>query len=484
MSRPPGILLFQINWSVGMRLRLLLAAGTAAALAAGTAFSIGMSAVAHGSVTGAPAPAAQGIHKIKHVIVIMQENRSFDSYFGTFPGAIGFPKNVCVPDPKNGGCVKPFVDHADSNSGGPHVDASSNADVHPPGGAPMTGFIQQAELGCKAAPCHTDVMGYHVASDIPNYWAYAKNFVIDDQFFESDHSWSLPSHMQMVSAWSANCKTPADPMSCKVNDMPTNRSAARPRPFAWTDLTWLLHKNNVSWGYYLDHGAQSATHPAGVPTIWNALPGFTDVNKDGQEANVQPLANFRTAARDGKLPAVSWVVPDPADSEHPPALVSRGQAYVTGLINAVMNSPEWDSSAIFLSWDDWGGFYDHVVPFAIDGAGYGIRVPAIVISPYAKSGFIDHTRLSSDSYLRFIEDDFLHGARLDPATDGRRDSRPESDIRDNKANSIEQDFNFNLAQLHPKLLLNACPLTTLTPNPGNNCAAGTVALHFASWGDS
>jgi len=462
-----------------MRLRLLLAVGTAAALAAGTAFSIGVSEVAHGSITRASVTTApQGIHKIKHVIVIMQENRSFDSYFGTFPGAAGLPKNVCVPDPKNGGCVKPFVDHKDSNTGGPHVDASSTADVN---GGKMNGFVKEAESGCKAAPCHTDVMGYHVASDIPNYWAYASNFVLDDQFFESDHSWSLPSHMQMVSAWSATCTNAGQPMTCKGTDMPANRSATHPRPFGWTDLTWLLHENKVSWGYYLDHGAQAAGHPAGVPAIWNVLPGFRDVNKDGQEGNVQPLASFRTAAANGTLPAVSWVVPDPADSEHPPALVSRGQAYVTTLINEVMSGPDWDSSAIFLSWDDWGGFYDNVVPPNVDATGYGIRVPAIVISPYARRGFVDPTHLSTDSYLRFIEDDFLGGARLNPATDGRPDPRP--DVRESLANSILQDFNFNLPKPRKPLILNPCPPTTLTPTPKPGCA-GTVALHFASWGDS
>jgi phospholipase C len=460
-----------------MRLRLLLAAGTAAALAAGTAVSIGVSDVAHGSVASAPAPALQGIHKIKHVIVIMQENRSFDSYFGTFPGADGIPKSVCVPDPKNGGCVKPFVDHADSNSGGPHVDASSVADVN---GGKMNGFVKEAESGCGTAPCHTDVMGYHVASDIPNYWAYAKQYVLDDHFFESDHSWSLPSHMQMVSAWSATCAMPGHPMKCVGTDMPANRTAARPHPFEWTDLTWLLHQNHVSWGYYLDHGAVAAGHPGGVPAIWNVLPGFTDVNADGQESNVQPLRDFRVAAAAGTLPAVSWIVPDPADSEHPPALVSRGQAYVTGLINAVMSGPDWSSTAIFLTWDDWGGFYDNVVPPNIDTTGYGIRVPGIVISPYAKHGFIDHHVLSSDSYLRFIEDDFLGGMRLNPATDGRPDPRP--DVREALANSILQDFDFS--QPHGKLLLKACPATTLTLNPGNNCGMGTVALHFASWGDS
>jgi phospholipase C len=460
-----------------MRHRVVLAAAAAAALAAGTALGIGVSDIGHASAASAATKPLPGIHKIRHVIVIMQENRSFDSYFGTFPGASGIPKGVCVPDPKNGGCVKPYVDHADSNSGGPHVDASSTGDVN--GGA-MNGFVKQAEMSCKAAPCHTDVMGYHVKSDIPNYWAYATDFVLDDHMFESDHSWSLPSHMQMVSAWSANCSNPAVPMSCVGTDMPRNRTAANPRPFAWTDLTWLLHMNHVSWGYYLDHGAQAAGHPAGVPAIWNALPGFTDVKQDGQESNVQPLADFMSAAKSGTLPEVSWVVPEPADSEHPPALVSRGQAYVTRIINAVMSGKDWDSSAIFLAWDDWGGFYDNVVPRSVDATGYGIRVPAIVISPYARRGFIDHQVLSSDSYLRFIEDDFLGGLRLNPSTDGRPDPRP--DVREALAGNITADFNFN-QKPRPPLILNPCPPSTLTPKPVAGCM-GSVPLDFASWGDS
>ena len=462
-----------------MRLRLLLAACAAAALAAGMAVSIGVSGVAHGSVARTSAPALQGIHKIQHVIVIMEENRSFDSYFGTFPGADGLPKTgVCVPDPRHGGCIKPYVDHADSNTGGPHVDASSTADIN---GGKMNGFVKEAETTCKSgSPCKTDVMGHHVASDIPNYWTYASDFVLDDHMFESEHSWSLPSHMSMVSAWSANCKNPANPMSCVGTDSPNNRTAANPRPFAWTDLTWLLHVHHVSWGYYLDHGAQSASHPNGVPAIWNALPGFTDVKQDGQEADVQPLANFRAAAKAGTLPAVSWVVPDPADSEHPPALVSRGQAYVTGIINAVMSGKDWNSTAIFLAWDDWGGFYDGVVPPNVDALGYGIRVPAIVISPFARRGFIDHQTLSSDSYLRFIEDDFLGGLRLNPSTDGRPDSRP--GVREAVAGNIERDFNFN-QKPRPALILNPCPASTLTPKPVAGCN-GSVALDFSSWGDS
>jgi phospholipase C len=108
-------------------------------------------------------------------------------------------------------------------------------------------------------------------------------------------------------------------------------------------------------------------------------------------------------------------------SEHPPSPVSFGQSYVTSLINAVMRSPDWSSSAIFLAWDDWGGFYDHVVPPYVDINGYGLRVAGMVISPYAKQGYVDHQILSFDAYDKFIEDDFLGGQRLDPASDGRPD---------------------------------------------------------------
>jgi phospholipase C len=458
-----------------MRLRFLLGSGVAVALAATVAFSVGLPAQG-AALRSASGP--RGIHKIKHVIVIMQENRSFDSYFGTYPGADGIPRGVCVPDPRHGGCVKPHVDHADSNTGGPHKDASSTADVN---GGKMDGFVGQAERKCRnRRPCKTDVMGHHVASDIPNYWAYANNFVLNDHMFESDHSWSLPSHLSLVSGWSANCSNPADPMSCTSTDMPGNRTPFNPTPFAWTDLTWLLHKHKVSWGYYLDHGARAPGQKSGVPKIWNVLPGFTDVGQDHQQGNIQGLGAFLRQSRAGTLPAVSWIAPQPADSEHPPALVSTGQAYVTRIINAVMRSRDWKSSAIFLAWDDWGGFYDHVVPPAVDALGYGIRVPALVISPYARRGYTDHQTLSSDAYLRFIEDDFLGGARLNPATDGRPDSRP--GVRENRTGNILRDFNFN-QDPRPRLTLNPCPPTTLVPAPPRGCN-GTVALHFKSWGDS
>jgi phospholipase C len=138
--------------------------------------------------------------------------------------------------------------------------------------------------------------------------------------------------------------------------------------------------------------------------------------------------------------------------------VHQGQAYVTSIVNAAMKSPDWNSTAIFLAWDDWGGFYDHVTPPAVDQNGYGLRVPAIVISPYAKRGYVDHQTLSSDAYLKFIEDDFLGGARLNPATDGRPDPRP--DVREDQPilGNLEQEFDFDQAP-RPSALLATNPST-------------------------
>src|SRR5262252_6511168 len=425
----------------GMRLRLPIAAGAALALSVVLALGANLTAQQSPAATSpGPGPALQGIHKIQHVIMIMQENRSFDSYFGAYPGAAGIPMNrgvptVCVPDPMAGTCVKPYVLHRDSSMGGPHTDPASARDIDH---GKMDGFIAEAESRCgpSTGPCAAlDVMGYHTGTDIPNYWAYAKHFVLDDMMFESDHSWSLPSHLALTSGWSAACKG----------------------------------QNPVSWGYYLDHGSQSSSNSGGVPQIWNVLPAFSDVHQDNQIDNIQPLTSFMAQAKAGTLPQVSWIVPNVQDSEHPPAKVSTGQAFVTRIINAVMSSSDWNSSAIFLVWDDWSGMYDNVVPPAADSLGYGIRVPVLVISPYARRGLIDSQTLSFDAYLRFIEDDFLGGARLDPATDGRPDSRP--GVRENLPllGDLTKDFNFSQAPL-PPLILDPCPAnTTLTPTPTPGC---------------
>src|SRR6202020_1247794 len=242
--------------------------------------------------------------------------------------------------------------------------------------------------------------------------------------------------------------------------------------YAWTDITYLLHGQNVPWAYYVFKGTEpDCENDASMtcapvqqgpqtPGIWNPLPSFTDVTEDGQLANIQSLTSFFSAAKNGTLPAVSWVTPNGTVSEPPPALVSAGQTYVTGLINAIMQSPDWDSTAIFLAWDDWGGFYDHVVPPVVDQNGYGLRVPGLVISPYARRGFIDHQTLSFDAYVKFIEDDFLNGQRLDPRTHGRPAPRPAVGEDEPELGDLQADFDFNQTPL-PPLILPVRPQTDL-----------------------
>jgi phosphoesterase family protein len=146
------------------------------------------------------------------------------------------------------------------------------------------------------------------------------------------------------------------------------------------------------------------------------------------------------------------VTPNNHVSEHPPNLVSVGQTFVTSVVNAVMRSPDWSSTAIFLAWDDWGGFYDHVAPPQVDVNGFGLRVPALVISPYARRGFVNHQLLSFDAYAKFIEDDFLGSARLDPKLDGRPDPRPT--VREGlpQLGNLVGDFNFAQKPRPPLLL--------------------------------
>jgi phospholipase C len=467
-------------------------------------------AAALGSGCGSAAP--HGIHKIRHVVVIMQENRSFDSYFGTYPGADGIPglanhpgQVPCIPDPRRGGCARPYHDGSLVNGGGPHRYADFLGDEDH---SRMDGFVRRAEAAKSACDnvlnpncvpgARVDVMGYHTAAEIPNYWTYARHFVLQDHMFSSVASWSLPAHLYMVSAWSALCSKRGDPMSCvdavdtpalpPDNILPNGTHPPTP-DYAWTDLTYLLHRYNTTWGYYVFPGTQpdcaddemtcaALPQNAKTPGIWNPLPYFDTVRQDGQLGDVRPIDAFYAEARKGTLPAVSWVTPADAVSEHPPSSVGVGENYVTGLINTIMRGPDWDSTAIFVSWDDWGGFYDHVRPPAVDRNGYGFRVPGLVISPYAKRGYVDHQILSFDAYLKFIEDDFLHGARLNPRTDGRPDRRP--DVREDAKvlGNLASDFDFHQSPRPPLIL----PEQSVAPVPGKILGATLIGAitHVAS----
>jgi phospholipase C len=434
----------------------------------------------------APAPrtiaAAAASAPIKHVVVIMEENHSFDNYFGTFPGANGIPAGVCLTDPSTHGCDPPYHNPAGYSQDLPHHTSAGVVDIN---NGRMDGFVQEEQAVCKCS--QHQAMGYFDATDIPVFWRYAKTYALQDNLFEQVLGWSYPSHLAMVSDWSASCTSPTDPMSCTGNPnlgFPNWKSWPASNTLPWTDLTYILHRGGVSWGYYNANGTQpicvsnsctlTPSNP-GTPVYWNPLPWFTDVQQDGDLGNIRTQSAFYNAVAGGTLPAVSWVIPSPTQSGHPSQGVNAGsEQYVVSLVNAIESSPEWNSTAIFLEWDDWGGEYDHVPPPTVDGLGFGLRVASMLISPYAKHGYIDHQALSVDAINKFIEDTFLNGQRLDPANDGRPDSRPT--VRENNPllGDLSQDFDFTQPPSAPVLL----PVVTAPTREGPSAAMTVGGTHF------
>ena len=445
-----------------------------------------------------PSGAASGAdlllrQKIKHLVFIIQENRSFDSYFGTFPGAAGFPHPLpCLPShwyPSE--CFSPYLEHKANQLGGPYSSSYQELDID---GGKMDGFIyarekelnhskcnphNQAlggagaasaqvevdddEVGPYIAPCTQDVMSYHDATDLPNYWAYASNFVLLDHFFESVHSQSHPSHLEIFSGWAARCSELDPPVvsSCYSEANPGDVWGPHlPEPYLWTDITYLLYQHGVSWNVYLDGGLASLHGRTGSSPLWDVLPGFETVQEDGQVGNATVnQTQFFEDAEYGTLPQVSWILPKYNDSEHPQANIYEGMRYTTGLVNAIAKGPDWDSTAIFIMWDDMGGFYDRMAPpVTFDTLGLGIRVPSLLISAYARSRYIDHQICSSDCYLKLIEDDFLNGQRMSQS--GRPDPRPDYRDEQPEYGDLVNDFDFTQPARQP-LVLSTHPMSLL-----------------------
>jgi phospholipase C len=431
----------QANWSLRAGLALLPVI-LAALVVAGRA-----------PTQTAPPPAAPpGLEKIQHFVFIMQENRSFDHYFGTYPGAEGLPPGVCVPDPSGGPCVAPSHDADVVNQGGAHnwVNALNCIDS-----GLMDGFI----AGAIDPP--GDVMGWHDYREIPNYWNYARLYVLQDRLFESITSYSLPAHLYMLAAQSGGY---------------IGTGQTYPESFAFTEITELLTSGKIDWRYYVNRGKTAGAADGGTAdvdsdettyTFWNPLPAFPAVKNDPtQFSRLTDATQFYTDAQNGTLPQVSWVIPNSDVSEHPPGSVARGMNYVTGLVNAVMNSPEWNTTAIFVAWDDWGGFYDHVDPPKVDQYGLGIRVPGLVIGPYVRQGYVDHKTYSFESWLRLIEERFGEN----PMTS-----------RDNTANDMSDAFDFT-QQPRSGVLMNADG-SPYPPTPQSVAhTTGTLAATNSAYG--
>lgn len=306
---------------------------------------------------------------ITHVVILMMENHTFDSYFGTFPGANGV-KLAHAANP-----LRSDYDH----SGPATLAALDNGKMD---GFPQRSYVQ------------------YIQSDIPTYWAYAQQFGLGDNFFSSMATSSLPNHMAMVAAQTGGIDTTIKNNGCGSIQNTILYSRNQQGNNYWSypcygiaSLPQILDANNVSWKYY------------GPTAVWDAPLLIQGLNTSPN--NIRTPNRFIQDVKANKMASVSWVTPTGgATSDHPPGAIQGAENWVATQINTIMNSPYWSSTAIFLTWDDWGGFYDHVIPPQIDGVGLGPRAPLIVISPYAKQGYISHSQGEFSSFIKFVEENW------------------------------------------------------------------------------
>lgn len=406
---------------VGQMLKRLFAVLCVLGIAGHALLAGGGIAYAQSAENDAPkTPRPENATPIKHFIFLMQENHSYDNYFGTYPGGDGIPADVCMPvDPFNPAikdCVRPFrigdneVELADPD----HSDATHELQYNDGG---MDGFVyalnQRNQDGRLA-------MGYYDDSVLSYYWNVADEYVLFDKFFSSAAGGSFINHFYWVAADSGEPKEGED-LQALLAKTPT--------------IFDRLEEAGVSWKFYVQNyepdlnyrTVQNYPGNRASQVIWVPLLNM-DRFLDNPELNskIVDLNEYYQDLVDGTLPEVAFIVPS-GPSEHPPSNIDSGQRFVKTLIQMLMQSKYWSSSAFMWAYDDWGGWYDHVPPPKVDEHGYGFRVPALLVSPFAKKGFVDSTELDYTSALRFIEDNW----HLEPLA-----------ARDAAASSIANAFDF------------------------------------------
>lgn len=358
-----------------------------------------------------PPPAKQGKY-FKHIVILIQENRTFDNLFATFPGADGTtvgkthngtmrlrPSNLeSVISPNNG--YSPWF--RDYNRG--HMN---HFDIVPIGRTPGT-YVYQYVLPAQVAP----------------YWDLAKQYVLSDHMFQTQGSGSFTAHQDLIrgdtainasynlidfptggadQAWGCDAN-PGTTTSLITAD---NKFSGGVGPFPclnYSTLRDLLDAKGLSWRYYAP-----AVGASFAGNLWNAFDAIKAVRYGPEwstnEANPETRI-FTDISRD-TLPAVAWLIPDYQNSDHPGDNSDTGPSWVAQVVNAIGESPAWNSTAIVVVWDDWGGWYDHVPPPGPRRyGGLGFRVPAIVVSPYAKIGFVSHNRYEFGSILKLVEENW------------------------------------------------------------------------------
>ncbi len=373
---------------------------------------------------------------IKHVVILMKENRSFDHVFGRFPGADGtrvgsyHGRRIPLLPP-------PEVLPTDL----PHHWWDAHIDMN---GGRMDGFGREEPAFTEFAHTQMD------PDQIPHYWRWAEDYVLSDRFFASHTGPTFPNRLYGIAGQSGGAfDTPIDvkappgkartwgcdalPSEYVVIADPGGSRTRVPTCFDFETAGDLLNEKGIGWASY------SATeHQPGY--IWQPYSAIRHVREtDLWDRHVHPVDELIDDIVADRLPAVTWVQPRYPVSEHPGLQTNfcLGERWSAAVVNAIMESPMWPSTGIFLTWDEWGGFYDHVRPPRVDAWGLGIRVPLLVISPYARKGHVDHAVAEHASTLRFIE-----------ANWGLRSLTH----RDRRANDLSHVFDFDQRPREPSPL--------------------------------
>jgi len=403
---------------------------------------------AQSAKTADPATVKLARSKIKHIVFLVKENRTFDTLFGKFPGANGATEGT-----RCDGTTAPLTHAADSVGDLPHSFADG------------VQVIDGGKMDCFHDAGYIQYDGH----DLSSYWAYARRFVLADNFFSSEYGPTCVEHFFNYAAQSdrfVDCARPGqfgmrqrefcdDPFETAYT-LPTltpdqsdqlfgveeqgTAGAAQLRTqyrlrFPCTDVKVLpdeLRARGITWREY--RGNTSWVQP---------LREIRHVRFSPMYRDVVPNTRFSIDVQNGRLPQVSWLTPPVPLSDHPPHSICDGQNWLVDTLNTLMRSKYWSSTAVVVTWDDFGGFYDHVPPPHLDLYGLGPRVPAMVISPWARRGLIDHDQMDFASVLKFIETIF----DLPSLTD-----------RDAKANDMLSAFDFRHAP-QPAVLLPdlSCP---------------------------
>ena len=411
-------------------------------------------------VAASPALAqAEDDTPLEHVVVIMQEDRTFDHYFGTYPGANGWPNGYALPvDPVNP--LTRFVEpHKLTSTRTPSLPHSEKALRAAFNGGRNDSFIPAAEA--FGASDGSLAIGYYDYHEIPVYWHLADEYVLADNWFSSVMGPSFPNHLYLYSG------TAEAPDGSQYGSVPAEGLVI-------DTIFDRLEEAGVSWKVYIQgyDPAVNYRNPLarlglidqGSQLIWVPLVGIARfIDDPNLSSKLVPLSQYYIDAANGDLPAVAYITPSGL-SEHPPGDLTLGHYFVADALEALMTSPNWWSSAFIVTWDEWGGWADHVPPPQVDEAGYGMRVPALIVSPYAKRGYVDSTVYDHTSVLALIET--LHG--VEPLAS-----------RDANANDLMNAFDFDQPPRSPAIPPVEYPAETReSERPKTNAVRDAYELMF------